>query len=218
MDVMEEFDDALDDAKGTEMLTHAEEFVLSIAEPEKDCDCCGMSMGCGCPCPEEIQDPSAVNIPDSMYDDHRINMEAYRLSKLLPEIVVDLDFENIDFTGMTEDEIEKEFLIPAMEKAYADLIKEDPSLAGTLPALPTQLQEAVDAVMVMVDKQEERREKGAMKGESTTVDVEVGKAIVTQSVYHEILEFTKVTPGVFMYVDSVCKENGSCERYGETWD
>jgi len=74
-----------------------------------------------------------------MYEDHRVQLEAYNLAKTLPDIVVDLNFDNFDFTGMTEDQIEKEFLIPAMEKAYSDLIEEDPELKDTLPALPTQL-------------------------------------------------------------------------------
>ena len=66
-------------------------------------------------------------------------MEATALAVLLPDIVIDLEFDDIDLSGMTADQIEKEFLIPAMEKAFEDLIADDPSLAKTLPPVPTQL-------------------------------------------------------------------------------
>jgi len=70
----------------------------------------------------------------------------------------------------------------------------------------------------MVDAQETRKEMSEMKGESTKNEIKIATAIDTLENYNEILQFTKATPGVFMYIDSVCKEDKSCERYGDTWD
>jgi len=66
------------------------------------------------------------------------------MAALEPE-VIDLVLD-LDLTADNAANMEADILIPALQKALADLVNQRPELAGLMPEVPTNLEEAIAAV------------------------------------------------------------------------
>jgi len=110
-----------------------------------------------------------VNINEDFYEDERVtNAAQITMDALEFDLNQYLDWADIDLTNMSKEQLEKEILIPAMERAYADEIAKNPELADTLPALPTQLETAVDSVLAIIGENNKGMDFSEMDGDSKT--------------------------------------------------
>lgn len=129
-----------------ELIEQAEE---EQAAEEAAADECCCNSGCMPLCCDD-KDDNGVNLPESLYEDPSVKLEAENLVNALDDIVIDLTLDDLDLDLLDAENLQYDILIPAMEKALADLIAADPSLESQLPSIPTQLQSAADAVMAIV--------------------------------------------------------------------
>ena len=107
---------------------------------------CAMAMptcgGCNSGCGGDGHD-DMVNLPKSVYTDPSITLEAQTLVDDLEPLVIDLGVE-LDLSAEEIANMESDVLLPAFEKALADLINANPELAEFMPDVPTNLQAAID--------------------------------------------------------------------------
>jgi len=98
----------------------------------------GCNSGCGGDGHDDM-----VNLPKSVYTDPSITLEAQTLVDDLEPLVIDLGVE-LDLSAEEIANMESDVLLPAFEKALADLINANPELAEFMPDVPTNLQAAID--------------------------------------------------------------------------
>lgn len=82
-------------------------------------------------------------MPSDTYLDPAIEQEAQNLVDNVETEVIDLSL-NLGLTEEDAGEIDAEILLPALESALSDLLKERPDLAAHMPEMPTSLQSAID--------------------------------------------------------------------------
>ena len=204
-DVLDNFDDtqvALNNAAD-----HIEEAVEEIQgeEGEEDCSCgsgCAVSS-CGC---DDDKDET-VNLPEEVFYDERVELEAENIIEALDPLIIDLTLDDLNMDLLDAQSLEHDVLLPAMQQAIEDMIAADPSLAGQLPDMPTQLESTVDAVMQIIQAYN-TTEHELVDGATVTQFSHSG-FLDTEEDYETALLFSALTPSVFWFVDDSCSAEGS---------
>ena len=87
------------------------------------------------------------------------------------------------------------------------MIAADPSLAGQLPDMPTQLESTVDAVMQII--QANNTTEHELVDGATVTQFSHSGFLDTEEDYETALLFSALTPSVFWFVDDSCSAEGS---------
>jgi len=151
-----------------------------------------------------------VNLPKDAYLDPSIELEAQTLVEDLEPLVIDLGVE-LDLTAEEIANMESDVLLPAFEKALADLINDNPELAEFMPDVPTNLQSAIDQVLASMDAQHHETDEGT---EITTLVTGNGE-ITSKATFDQVMMFQELTPTVFFHHSASSTE--ACDEFEDRW-
>ena len=123
--MLEEFDEDVIEEREEEEAEEEE----AAAEGSEDCECASSCFNPCCPPECEDENDDLVNIPEEIYVDPRIKEEVNDIVEALDPIIIDLTLADLGLDNIDPESLEADILLPAMQKAYEDLIAENPDLA-----------------------------------------------------------------------------------------
>ena len=162
---------------------------------------------CGCPDPCAVPD----NLPAGAWiDPVNQQMAESILEDLEPEVIdVALEF---DFTPEEIENMNAGILLPALEKALADLEALHPDLKGFLPEVPSNLDDAINEIMGAMGHSSSTDEYG-----TTTHSIITGNGwIDSYEAYAQLGTLQKVNPVVVFFADEEC--GADCEAFEDRWN